>query len=586
MVISDIDNYIHLRSRFLHPRLSMKRRHPCHQRLQQRRCASFILCVLSWAFLAGASAQADTGFLIVAQDRGFVGNKEIRELVDAFAQTHPVALAWQGRQASGFEQDYIRYLDRAIQQLEDMGTQRIVVIPMFVSAAHPVLKRTRATLAQRYPGLVVQWAPTMASSDLIGQVLLDHTQEISQNPAQERVILLGLGAVDEQTASGIQTDIQRLAAYLTRYLPFQAVEIFVYYDPAAPEADERNQHIKAQLIERIAKKGRTLIVPAFIGPKYDYSMSMANWLGQFFAEHEAVFQPKVLVPHPNILLWLAKTANTMTPPKTSEAIGIVLMPHGATQPYNDAIERLIAPLRKEYRIEMAYGMGDPQLLQEAISRLEQAGATHIVVVRMYSLAEQFQAKMEYLLGLSTTLLNELAEGDVPPPQVRSAARFITFGGYEEDPRAAQILCERIREVSTNPAKETVLLLAHGAKSEERNAKWLTVMHSNIARLRSLAACQEYRTIYAATLREDWPTLRDSALDNIRSLIERASRHGKVLVIANRLYGAGPYRTLLDGLVYTLNDKGFLHPLLREWLRTGIEEHIARLYAPDESPHVH
>ncbi len=32
--------------------------------------------------------------------------------------------------------------------------------------------------------------------------------------------------------------------------------------------------------------------------------------------------------------------------------------------------------------------------------------------------------------------------------------------------------------------------------------------------------------------------------------------------------SGPFRTLFEGLHYTLNNKGFAHPVLTQWLETG------------------
>ena len=77
-----------------------------------------------------------------------------------------------------------------------------------------------------------------------------------------------------------------------------------------------------------------------------------------------------LAPHPNLLLWLKKTANRYVP-ATSAEIGVIIMPHGANQPWNDAVEGASAPLKSRYALEMAYGMGDPELIQ---SNGESAGS--------------------------------------------------------------------------------------------------------------------------------------------------------------------------------------------------------------------
>ena len=52
-----------------------------------------------------------------------------------------------------------------------------------------------------------------------------------------------------------------------------------------------------------------------------------------------------------------------------------------------------------------------------------------------------------------------AGAPLPPSQVRSAALFATFGGYEESSDVTRILHERIVEVSREPSRETVILIA-------------------------------------------------------------------------------------------------------------------------------
>jgi hypothetical protein len=261
---------------------------------------------------------------------------------------------------------------------------------------------------------------------------------------------------------------------------------------------------------------------------------------------------------------------------------VVIMPHGANQLWNDAVDRVIAPLRSTYPIEMAYGMGDPRIIQDAVSRLEAQHIRRIIFVRLYALATHLQARTDYILGLAESpVLDNHGGGHhnrtAPPHQIRSAALFASFGGYEESSDVSRILHERIVEISREPTKETVILVAHGEKTEEGNARWLATIQTHIDRLKQDPHCAQLRAIRAATVREDWPEQREKAVNDVRRMIQDASQHGRALVIANRLYGSGPYRTLFDGLEYTLNDKGLAHPVLTEWLETGIAR-TARLLA--------
>jgi sirohydrochlorin ferrochelatase len=528
---------------------------------------------------ASAAPSSKVGFLVVAPDRGFLGNQEVRSLVDEFKKTYPATLGLVGRDYTGVEGEYAVYLTRAAQELKQDGVTEIVAIPLFLSETDPLLKRVTPLMAAYSGGLPVRWAPAMAHDYLIGQIVLDRIAAVSEQPESEQLILVGAGATDEANEKALKADLEKLLAYVKRYKTFREAEVVVYYDREAEAADQRNKDIKAHLLAQMAKHGRTLLVPAFIGPKFDSSMSLTAWLGAQFRNTRVAYTPDELLPHSNALLWLNKTANRETPLAASQ-IGVVVMPHGSTQPWNDAVESTIRPLMSRYPIEMAYGMGDPHIIQNAVSRLEQRGIRHIVFVRMYALDNHMKPLTDYILGLS-----DRSPGDShgsghgsasTPPQVRTATLFSTFGGYEQNPEIALVLHKRIAELSKDPTNETVLLLAHGEGTEEGNDRWLSVMNQNIDRLRQDPHCAKLKAIKALTVREDWPKEREKAVAAARAAIEDAGKHGRVLVIANRLYGSGPYRTMLKGLTYEMNDKGLVDPVLTRWLENGLTRMTAEL----------
>ena len=540
--------------------------------------AAVMLCVI-W-IPANAAAPSKIGFLVVAPDRGFLGNQEIRSLVDEFKKSYTASLALVGRDYTGLESEYAAYLTRAAQELKQDGITEIVAIPLFLSEADPLLKRVMPLLPAYTGGLPVRWGPAMAHDYLIGQIVLDRVEALSEHPESERLIVVATGALDSSSETAIRRDTEKLVGYVTRYKHFREVEAVVYYDREAENAEERNAEIKSHLLAQMAQQGRTLLVPAFIGPKFDHAMSLTSWLDGQFKQTHVAYKPEELLPHPNVLLWLKKTANREAP-LTASQIGVVIMPHGSTQPWNDAVETTILPLMVKYPIEMAYGMGDPLIIQDAVSRLEQRGIRRIVFVRMYALDHQMKPLTDYILGLS-----EQAPSDghgaghehsaTAPLQIRTAALFSTFGGYEQNPGIAQVLHKRIAELSKDPANETVLLLAHGEATDEGNDKWLAVMSQNIDRLRQDPHCAKLKTIKALTVREDWPKEREKAVAGVRATIEEASKHGRVLVIANRLYGSGPYKKMLHGLTYEINEKGLVDPILTRWLEDGMTRMTAEL----------
>lgn len=529
-----------------------------------------VLFILGSSAAPAGTVPSKVGFLVVAPDRGYLGNQEVNALVEEFKHFYPAALGLVGKDYNGVEGEYAGYLSRAAQELRKGGVTEIVAIPLFLSDADPLLKRVMPLMPAYTGGLPVRWAPAMAHDYLIGQIVLDRIAGLSEHPESERLILIGTGATDEASAKALKTDLDKLSAYVTRYHAFQETDAVIYYDQEAEGAWKKNDAIKTRLLAQAAKQGRTLLIPAFIGPKFDSSMSLTGWLSAQFRNTRIAYKPDELLPHPNVLLWLKKTANRDAPLAAGQ-IGVVIMPHGSTQPWNDAVEATIQPLQSKYPIEMAYGMGDPFIIQDAVSRLEQRGIRHIVFVRMYALDHHMKPITDYILGLSDRSLAD-GHGHGPagaPPQVRTAARFSTFGGYEQNPEIALVLHKRIAELSKDPANETVLLVAHGEGTDEGNDRWISVMNQNIERLRQDPHCAKLKAITALTVREDWPKEREQAVAAARVAVEEGGRQGRVLVIANRLYGSGPYRTMLKGLTYEMNDKGLADPVLTRWLEDGL-----------------
>jgi sirohydrochlorin ferrochelatase len=529
---------------------------------------------------ASAASPSKVGFLVVAADRGFLGNQEVRSLVDEFKKSYPASLGLVGRDYTGVEGEYAAYLIRAVQALKQDGVTEIVAIPLFLSDADPLLKHIMPLMPAYTGGLPVRWAPAMAHDYLIGQIILDRIATLSEHPESERLILVGTGATDEASEKLLKADLEKLSLYVKSYKAFRETETVVYYDRDAENAWQKNEAVKARLLAQAARHGRTLLISAFIGPKFDSSMSLTTWLDAQFKNTHVVYKPEELLPHPNALLWLKKTANRETP-LTAGQIGVVIMPHGSTQPWNDAVETTIQPLLAKYPIEMAYGMGDPYIIQDAVSRLEQRGIRHIVFVRMYALDTHMKPLTDYILGLTDRSPADPhggghGAGASAPPQVRTAARFSTFGGYEQNPEIAVVLHKRIAELSKDPANETVLLLAHGEGTEEGNNKWLSVMNQNIERLRQDPHCAKLKAIKALTVREDWPKEREKAVADVRATIDEASKQGRVLIIANRLYGSGPYKKMLKGLNFELNEKGLVDPVLTRWLEDGLRRMTAEL----------
>lgn len=517
-----------------------------------------------------AAQNKKIGFMVIAEDRGFVGNNETVNLFNQFEREYLSSLVFVGRKYDGIKSEYSEYIQKGISELDNKGVSEIVILPLFLSESNYILKMLRKNIPSYHFKGDIRWNRAMSGSYLIAQILLDSVNKLSKNPTEENLLLIGRGAIDEKSEKLIKEELEQLVNYIKKRKTYKSVQVGVYYSYNADEKirKTKDNEVDEMVIHAAAKTGRTLLVPFVIGPKYSHMMSFTHFVERRFEDIDLIYHSDEILLHPNVLIWMKKAANAHIPISNNNPIGVVIMPHGATKPYNDAIEKTIQPLKKKYQVEMAYGMGDSISLQNAVSNLEGKGIKRIVFVRMYPSSDQFKEKTDYILGLDNRV-PEQWDGLIPS-QVRTSAIINTFGGYEEDSLIAGIFLDRIKEVSKNPTEETIILLAHGGKNEQAEKLRNEKMDSHISWIQKQSN-PPFKKIIGMTLREDWPDKRAKALKEIKKVVKEGNSSGKVIIISNRLYGSGPYNHFLKGLEFEMNSKGLApHPNLTKWIEKGIE----------------
>jgi CbiX protein len=311
--------------------------------------------------------------------------------------------------------------------------------------------------------------------------------------------------------------------------------------------------------------------------------------------------------------------------------GVLVMAHGGNQEWNRAVEQVVAPLREAYPIEIAYGMAKTSTMRAAVERLENQGVDQIAVVRMFISGESFLNSTQIILGLDdagsshtghddhddhdghgarTTTMPEAHAGmgqkdmddsgmdhsgmdqaagghgmmtmEPPTPIETESSFFLSIDGVATTPLIDDILIERVRALSIEPANESILILAHGPGDDEENKRWLTDMKRRVV---SIEALGPFVDIGLETLREDWPGRRAEAEARIHEFVRSHNEKGtRVLVIPFRIAGFGPYADVLEGLEYTADELGFCpHPNMTTWIDETARKHLPTLPAASISP---
>lgn len=261
--------------------------------------------------------------------------------------------------------------------------------------------------------------------------------------------------------------------------------------------------------------------------------------------------------------------------------GVLVMAHGGPEDWENAVNAALAPLHDEFPMEIAYGMADAASLQEGVKKLEAQGVDHIGVVRLFVSGESWYERTRQILGLQ--------EGAPPNPsgvradhgvdhaahggmrmefwRLDSDADFaMSRHGLADAEQMGEVLVERARALSEDPANEDVLILAHGPGDDAENQRWLDRIGERADAVRKAIP---FRRVQVMTLREDWPEKREAANAEVRGFVERAAAEGgHAIVVPYRVQGFGPYAQVLEGLDYASDGKGLVpHPMVTEWVRS-------------------
>ncbi|MDZ7695086.1 MAG: hypothetical protein U5K69_28875 [Balneolaceae bacterium] len=267
-------------------------------------------------------------------------------------------------------------------------------------------------------------------------------------------------------------------------------------------------------------------------------------------------QPPPLI----IFLTILLLSLVNTSPTSAQNSGVLILAHGGSQQWNDAVIEAAEPLKKEYQIEFAFGMANYVTMHNGIKTLAEQGVDSIAVVQLFiSSYSPIIRQNRYLLGKRDSVPNPMmpmmhhineykqmmgieedtASGDghghhrfyMPEdlPQLPLEAHVSLAPPLDDHPVVANILSKRIQELSTNPANETVLVVAHGPNSEEDNAKWIATMESLAQKIQKTQQKKgtPYKQIFATTVRDDASdAIFNQAKANLRAMVRQAGQLGR------------------------------------------------------------
>lgn len=506
--------------------------------------------LLMFALLAGSAHAAElkpadqTGFLIVAADRGFVGNEEIRDAFASFSANHPAALVFVTDERTR------QTLQSGLASLHQQNIGRIVVLPLFISAAEPRYQLIRTLVTEENQTIPVTFTKPYGESYFAVEALATRLRGM-QHTAQQHLLVVGYGAQNDTHRRAMYDDWMRIVKQASQGVSFRSINSLILLEAQKDEEPESyGNKTKQQLATALSslgtatKNNKNQVIAFALGPKYDSMMSLESRLERLLPENAALNHFEIEPQH--LAMWMEREASRNLP-LAEEDTGVILFAHGSDFHWNENLRVAVEPLMKRYKIEFAFSMADPYTIERALHKLEQRGAKAAIVVSAFASRSSYRNEIGYLAGLDIENQDDHihdnnsghgshgghgghAKSSTPVPRILTSLPVIWTGGYEDNPLFASALFDRVLALSKDPARETVILTAHGTQDDRKNDEWLEKLNSIASQMHDQGG-QKFKAFKVATWREDWPDKRAPWVKKVRAMVTEASKQGdRVIVI--------------------------------------------------------
>lgn len=258
----------------------------------------------TWGWIYADKEQNKVGVLALAHGFNERGNQQFRNAFLETGEDYPTAYAF------GMAMMTSSHIQSAIDALEAAGADTIVVIPA-TTADHSTLTRqwhyifgTEAASAYldvprvRSDARLI-WTDTPTAHPIMGKIMLDYAREMSVDPANELVIIMGHGPQSEEDNARELELMARHAAYLKAEGGFMDVKFGNVQDDAPTAVRAANvAMIRGYAQQAIDDGHRVLVVTT--------ALTDSGVVGRMRRDVEgvAIFNSKGLMEHPAFGEWI------------------------------------------------------------------------------------------------------------------------------------------------------------------------------------------------------------------------------------------------------------------------------------------
>lgn len=252
--------------------------------------------------------QGDIGVLILSHGVGENSDRMMKEALSPVSERWPTAIGF------GMAMMQSAHLQSAVADLQERGVKTIVLVPSGTTTEYNTLTRqwkyifdlddeeaTYLDVPKVQADTTFVMTSHFADHELITEIIYDHAKEVSENPENEVVIIVGHGPEDVEDNGPdleiLQVHVDRIAAKNE----FADVKIINLQDDAIPAIRESNVRKLRRWVKQANKKGQTPVVVAMAAASH----GVQTHIRQDLRGLDYVFADRGMSENPKYVEWIA-----------------------------------------------------------------------------------------------------------------------------------------------------------------------------------------------------------------------------------------------------------------------------------------
>jgi hypothetical protein len=271
-------------------------------------------------YISPADVSSKTGALVLLHGFGDRGDKVFRDRLQEYATVFPTSLGL------GMSMMMSQHIQLGLDDLVAAGVERIVVIPIVSTEYNSMIRQwwyifglidepSYATVPRVKTEAEVVFVKPPNDDPLVAEILLEHAEEISEDPANEVVIIAGHGPSSPEDNRKQIAMMESLAHIVQEDGGFSAVKIASLQDDAPDEVRAANVADMRKMVEEANADGKqVLVVTSLMGAR-----TIQKKLRKDLQGLDYKFNAKGLIQHELFVDWIGETVRNQLAPRQSAA---------------------------------------------------------------------------------------------------------------------------------------------------------------------------------------------------------------------------------------------------------------------------